>query len=81
MVLAGINRNTGLVFDTNSFSSIDIRKWFSKYLSFGERCYDYTVSMLRRSGYFRQRNVVLDYVTKESNNLLKKTQEKELKEL
>lgn len=71
VILAGIHRNTGLVFDTSHFSSVDFRKWFGNYLAFGEACYDRVVSLLRMSGYFKQRNLVLDYVGKEAGKLLK----------
>ncbi|OBA21215.1 DUF1748-domain-containing protein, partial [Metschnikowia bicuspidata var. bicuspidata NRRL YB-4993] len=57
IILAGIHRNTGLVFDTSHFSSVDFRKWFGQYLAFGERCFDRTVSLLRFSGYFKQKNI------------------------
>ncbi|KAI5904053.1 hypothetical protein K4G60_g3211 [Candida parapsilosis] len=60
IVLAGVHRNTGLQFDVSHFSSIDVRRWFGNYLSFGETCYDKLVSVLRISGYFKQRNLVLD---------------------
>lgn len=71
MILAGIHRNTGLVFDTSNFSSVDFRNWFAKYLSIGEACYDRCVSVLRYSGYFKQRNLMLDYVGKEAGKFLK----------
>ncbi|SGZ55504.1 CIC11C00000000480 [Sungouiella intermedia] len=71
IILAGIHRNTGLVFDTSNFSSIDFRRWFGKYLAFGEVCYDRVVSLLRASGYFKQRNLVFDYVTKEASKVVK----------
>lgn len=72
VVLAGIHRNTGLVFDTSNFSSVDARHWFGKYLAFGESCYDRVVSLLRWSGYFKQNNLVLDYVSTQAQNYLKK---------
>lgn len=71
VVLAGIHRNTGLVFDTSNFSSVDARHWFGKYLDFGESCYDRVISVLRWSGYFKQRNLLLDSLTKEALNYLK----------
>lgn len=71
IILAGIHRNTGLVFDTTSFSSADFRKWFGKYLAFGEICYDKAVSFLRLSGYFKQRNLVIDYVSKQAEKVIK----------
>lgn len=71
IILAGINRNTGLQFDTSNLSSVDFRTWFGKYLGLGEHLYDYTVSLLRTSGYFRQRNLVYDYVSKEAGKYLK----------
>lgn len=71
IILASIHRNTGLVFDMSNFSSVDLRKWFGKYLAFGEACYDQCVSLLRASGYFKQRNLVLDYVTKNASKLFK----------
>ncbi|ODV77490.1 uncharacterized protein CANTADRAFT_7951 [Suhomyces tanzawaensis NRRL Y-17324] len=71
IVLAGIHRNTGLVFDTSSFSSVDFRRWFGNYLAFGERCYDTVVSGLRMSGYFKQRNLVYDYVQREAGKFVK----------
>lgn len=71
IILAGIHRNTGLVFDTSHFSSVDFRRWFGSYLSFGEGCYDRTVSLLKYSGYFKQKNLVLDYVSKEANKYLR----------
>lgn len=71
VILAGVHRNTGLVFDTANFSSADFRKWFGKYLAFGETCYDRVVSLLRLSGYFKQKNLVFDYVSKEANRVLK----------
>lgn len=71
MILAGIHRNTGLVFDTSHFSSVDFRKWFGKYLAFGEVCYDRCVSILKASGYFKQRNLVFDYVSKNAEKVLK----------
>ncbi|KAK6456727.1 uncharacterized protein RJT20DRAFT_126773 [Scheffersomyces xylosifermentans] len=71
IILAGIHRNTGLVFDTSHFSSVDVRKWFGKYLAFGERCYDSTVSLLKLTGYFTQRNLVYDYVSREAGKILK----------
>ncbi|KAF7580636.1 hypothetical protein FOB63_004574 [Clavispora lusitaniae] len=57
IILAGIHRNTGLVFDTAHLSSADFRKWFGQYLSVGEYCYDRCVSLLRMSGYFKQKNM------------------------
>lgn len=71
IILAGIHRNTGLVFDTAHFSSADFRKWFGKYLYFGEYCYDRCVSLLRLSGYFKQKNLVIDYMAKEANKFVK----------
>lgn len=71
IILAGIHRNTGLVFDTSRFSSIDFRRWFGKYLAFGEICYDRTVSILKFSGYFKQKNLVLDFMQKEASSILK----------
>lgn len=69
MILAGIHRNTGLVFDTSHLSSVDFRQWIAKYLAFGETCYDKFVSILRFSGYFRQKNLVVDYVEKQAGRL------------
>ncbi|KAJ9101396.1 hypothetical protein QA089_002995 [Meyerozyma guilliermondii] len=71
IILAGINRNTGLQFDTSTLSSVDFRTWFGKYLGLGERLYDYTVTLLRNSGYFKQKNLVYDYVSKEADKYLK----------
>lgn len=79
MVLAGIHRNTGLVFDTSNLSSVDVRRWFGNYLALGERCYDSTVSLLKMSGYFRQRNLIVDYVSKEANKYLKEQTGRDLK--
>lgn len=73
IILAGINRNTGLHFDTSRFSSVDIRSWFGKYLNLGEVGYDYTVRFLRMSGYFRERNFVLDSVKRDAGRVLKET--------
>ncbi|PVH16304.1 uncharacterized protein CXQ87_004176 [Candidozyma duobushaemuli] len=71
IILAGIHRNTGLVFDTSHFSSVDFRNWFGKYLAFGEICYDRTVSLLRVSGYFRQRNLVMDNILDKGKSYLR----------
>ncbi|KAA8900391.1 hypothetical protein DIURU_003814 [Diutina rugosa] len=71
IILAAVHRNTGLVFDTSHFSSVDIRRWFGNYLAIGERGYDYTVSLLRMSGYFKQRNLMLDMAERKANELLK----------
>lgn len=71
VILAGVHRNTGLVFDTANLSSADFRKWFGKYLAFGEACYDKVVSLLRLSGYFKQKNLVFDYVAKEASRVVK----------
>ncbi|CAH6720231.1 uncharacterized protein CLIB1444_03S07316 [[Candida] jaroonii] len=70
VILAGIHRNTGLVFDTSNLSSIDFRRWFGNYLSFGESCYDKLVSLLKYSGYFKQRNMIVDYLTREGTKVL-----------
>lgn len=64
IILAGIHRNTGLVFDTSNLSSIDFRRWFGNYLAFGETCYDKLVSFLKISGYFKQKNLITDYLTR-----------------
>lgn len=71
IILAGIHRNTGLAFDTSNLSSVDFRRWLGKYLAFGEICYDKVVSLLRASGYFKQRNLVLDYVGKGASKIIK----------
>lgn len=71
IILAAVHRNTGLTFDTSALSSIDVRRWFSKYLDLGETCYEYVVYFLSRSGYFRQRNILRDRVTEEANNIMK----------
>lgn len=71
IILAGIHRNTGLVFDTAQLSSADFRKWFGKYLAFGESCYDRCVSLLRMTGYFKQKNLVIDYMSKEASKIVK----------
>ncbi|CCE86538.1 Piso0_005033 [Millerozyma farinosa CBS 7064] len=72
IILAGIHRNTGLVFDTSNLSSIDFRRWIAKYLKFGEKCYDYTVYLLKVSGYFKQNSLVFDrlssFATKETRS-------------
>ncbi|CAH2354597.1 uncharacterized protein CLIB1423_17S02718 [[Candida] railenensis] len=73
IILAGIHRNTGLVFDTSNFSSVDIRRWFGNYLSFGESMYDKTISLLKMTGYFKQRNLVYDYVDQASKILKEQT--------
>ncbi|CAG89860.1 DEHA2F25410p [Debaryomyces hansenii CBS767] len=80
IILAGIHRNTGLVFDTSNLSSVDVRRWFGNYLAFGERCYDSSVSLLKMSGYFRQKNLVVDYVSKEANKYLKEQTGRDLKD-
>lgn len=71
VILAGVHRNTGLAFDTSHFSSVDFRRWFGNYLSFGEKCYDYTVKFLKMTGYFKQNNLVLDYVKRNASEVLK----------
>jgi nucleolar pre-ribosomal-associated protein 1 len=71
IILAGIHRNTGLVFDTSAFSSVDFRRWFGNYLAFGERMYDRTVLLLKLTGYFKQRNLVVDYVSEHAAKYLK----------
>ncbi|KAI5963243.1 uncharacterized protein KGF55_003035 [Candida pseudojiufengensis] len=71
IILAGIHRNTGLQFDISNFNSIDIRRWFGNYLSFGELCYDKLVSILKFSGYFKQKNLILDNLRTTSNKILK----------
>lgn len=71
IVLAGIHRNTGLVFDTSSLLSVDFRRWFGNYLAFGETCYDKTVSLLKLSGYFKQKNLLYDYVSREAGKYVK----------
>ena len=76
VVLAGINRNTGLVFDTSNLSSVDFRRWFGNYLNFGESCYDRLVSVLKMSGYFKQRNLITDYLTREGNRVLDEAKRK-----
>lgn len=78
IILAAIHRNTGLVFDSSNFSSVDFRRWFDKYLAFGEVCYDRVVSLLRSSGYFKQRNLVLDYVTKEASKVIKEQTDRDV---
>ncbi|RCK60922.1 hypothetical protein Cantr_08099 [Candida viswanathii] len=67
VILAGIHRNTGLQFDTNNFSLLDIRRWFGKYLSFGEVCYEKIVKLLRVSGYFKQTSI-LDRLKESAND-------------
>ncbi|KAK6462325.1 hypothetical protein DFJ63DRAFT_335658 [Scheffersomyces coipomensis] len=81
IILAGIHRNTGLVFDTSQFSSIDFRRWFGNYLAFGERCYDSTVSLLRMTGYFKQKNLIYDMVERQSNKYLKEQTGRDLNDL
>ncbi|CUM63977.1 uncharacterized protein PRCAT00001565001 [Priceomyces carsonii] len=82
IILAGVHRNTGLAFDTSSFSSIDIRRWFGKYLAMGEKCYDSVVSILKASGYFKQRNLLYDYVSGQTSNQIFKDQTgRDLKDL
>ncbi|KAI5951392.1 hypothetical protein KGF54_004466 [Candida jiufengensis] len=71
IILAGIHRNTGLQFDTSHFNSIDIRRWFGNYLHFGEICYDKLVSVLKFSGYFKQRNLILDNLKLQGDKILK----------
>lgn len=71
IILAAVHRNTGLVFDTSHFSSVDIRRWFGNYLAIGERGYDYTVLLLRMLGYFKQRNLMLDMAERKANEFLK----------
>ena len=71
IILAGINRNTGLVFDTSSLSSVDFRRWFGNYLAFGEAMYDKVVSLLKMTGYFKQRNLMLDFVSDKADDYLK----------
>lgn len=78
IVLAGIHRNTGLQFDTSHFSLVDVRRWFGNYLAFGESCYDKVVSLLKFSGYFRQRNLVYDYVERQTSQFLKEQTGREL---
>ncbi|EDK42642.1 conserved hypothetical protein [Lodderomyces elongisporus NRRL YB-4239] len=72
IILAGIHRNTGLQFDVSHFSSIDFRRWFGNYLSFGETCYDYVVSFLKMTGYFKQRNLILDKLQNEGAEFIKR---------
>ncbi|ABN67686.1 predicted protein, partial [Scheffersomyces stipitis CBS 6054] len=81
IILAGIHRNTGLVFDTSSFSSVDFRRWFGNYLAFGEKCYDSTVSFLKMTGYFKQRNLVYDYVQREAGKVLKEQTGRDINDL
>ena len=71
IILAGIHRNTGLVFNMSHLSSVDFRRWFGNYLAFGERCYDSTVSLLKLTGYFKQKSLVYDYVQREAGKVLK----------
>ncbi|CAK9435570.1 uncharacterized protein LODBEIA_P02970 [Lodderomyces beijingensis] len=73
IILAGIHRNTGLQFDVSHFSSIDFRRWFGNYLAFGEVCYDKVVSFLRMTGYFKQRNLVLDQLQDQAAQYLKQS--------
>ncbi|KAI5958408.1 hypothetical protein CANMA_004252 [Candida margitis] len=80
MILAGIHRNTGLQFDVSHFSSVDFRRWFGNYLSFGESCYDKVVSLLRMSGYFKQRNLVLDNLKNAGAQYLKEQTGRDIKE-
>ncbi|CAK7895385.1 hypothetical protein CAAN1_10S00848 [[Candida] anglica] len=80
IILAGIHRNTGLVFDTSHFSSVDFRRWFGNYLAFGEKMYDQTVSLLKLTGYFKQRNLVLDYVSNQAGKYLKEQTGRDLNE-
>lgn len=71
IILAAVHKNTGLQFDTSHFSSVDFRRWFGKYLAIGEKGYETTVSILRMSGYFKQRNLIVDYARTESAKFLK----------
>ncbi|CCG21197.1 hypothetical protein CORT_0A08120 [Candida orthopsilosis Co 90-125] len=80
IVLAGIHRNTGLQFDVSHFSSVDFRRWFGNYLSFGEACYDKVVSLLRMSGYFKQRNLVLDNLKNAGAQYLKEQTGRDIRE-
>ncbi|EGW35222.1 uncharacterized protein SPAPADRAFT_58427 [Spathaspora passalidarum NRRL Y-27907] len=73
IILAGIHRNTGLQFDVSHFSSVDVRRYFGKYLAFGEACYDRVVSLLKFSGYFRQSNLIYDFAQRASDRLKEET--------
>ncbi|KAK6201457.1 uncharacterized protein RJT21DRAFT_1397 [Scheffersomyces amazonensis] len=81
IILAGIHRNTGLVFDSSHFSSVDFRRWFGNYLAFGEKCYDSTVSLLRMSGYFKQKNLIYDMVDRHASKFLKEQTGRDLDDL
>ncbi|KAI5958096.1 hypothetical protein KGF57_002904 [Candida theae] len=80
IILAGIHRNTGLQFDVSHFSSVDFRRWFGNYLGFGEACYDKIVSLLRMSGYFKQRNLILDNLKNAGAQYLKEQTGRDLRD-
>ncbi|RLV92668.1 Nucleolar pre-ribosomal-associated protein 1 [Spathaspora sp. JA1] len=73
IILAGIHRNTGLQFDVSHFSSVDVRRYFGKYLAFGEACYDKVVSLLKYSGYFRQSNLIYGFAQQASDRFKQET--------
>ncbi|CCH62829.1 hypothetical protein TBLA_0I01710 [Henningerozyma blattae CBS 6284] len=53
--LAGIRRNTGLTPKLESIEDPTIRKYFGKYLNYGESIYDYTVATCGSSSYFSRK--------------------------
>lgn len=53
MLLAGIRRDTGFYLEPSQFSSYDVRRYVAKYLLYGEKAYDYFVSFIRYTGYFK----------------------------
>ncbi|ODQ82076.1 hypothetical protein BABINDRAFT_160274 [Babjeviella inositovora NRRL Y-12698] len=75
IVLAGIRRNTGLTFNADEFHSMDARRYISKFLGLGERMYDYTVSLVRHSGYFYQRSLKDEFTDELKKNFKKKANE------
>ncbi|GMM33458.1 hypothetical protein DASC09_007830 [Saccharomycopsis crataegensis] len=53
MLFAGIRRDTGYYLDPSQFSSYDVRRYLAKYLSYGEKAYDYFLTLIKYTGYFK----------------------------
>ncbi|GMF06650.1 unnamed protein product [[Candida] boidinii] len=58
MLLAGVQKTTGLSLNINSLAKADdSRSFLKKYLSFGEHLFDGFCSLCRRSGIFKENKI------------------------
>lgn len=72
VLLAGIRRNSGLILDTSTLATGEIRSLLDRYLNVGEYFYDKLLSYLQLSRYFKVisfgdnlRRRAYDYVKKQ----------------